>query len=127
MRVTELANGRVKPLAKPDLELNRSKSVCVGIHELPPGGASFRLQPQVHELIASILAQIDVVDYMSSRFMSEVHEDFMERLEAGELDSEPKRPELLAAWAAELLSVFFLIWLILRFFGCGSLIARRLA
>lgn len=46
---------------------------------------------QVHGLIASILAQMDVLDYMKSRFISEIHEDFVERLEAGELDSEEKR------------------------------------
>jgi hypothetical protein len=43
--ISQLANGRVKPLAKPDIEFNCSKSVCVGIHELPPGGPSFRPHP----------------------------------------------------------------------------------
>jgi len=31
-----------------ELELNGSKSVCVGIHELPPGGPSFRPHPPGH-------------------------------------------------------------------------------
>ncbi|CAD0213206.1 putative ornithine cyclodeaminase [Agrobacterium fabrum] len=44
--ISQLANGRVKPLAQPDIKLNRSKSVCVGIHELPPGGPSFRPHPR---------------------------------------------------------------------------------
>ncbi len=39
--VSQLANGRVKSLAKPDIELNRSKSVCIGIHELPPWWSKF--------------------------------------------------------------------------------------
>lgn len=39
--ISQLANGRVKPLAKPDIEFNRSKSVCVGIHELPPWWSKF--------------------------------------------------------------------------------------
>jgi len=43
--ISQLANGRVKPLAKPDIEFNCSKSVCIGIHELPPGGPSFRPHP----------------------------------------------------------------------------------
>ncbi|WP_426131619.1 hypothetical protein, partial [Pararhizobium sp. PWRC1-1] len=38
-------NGPVKSLAKPDIKLNGSTSVCVGIHELPPGGPSFRPHP----------------------------------------------------------------------------------
>lgn len=43
--ISQLANGRVKPLAKPDIELNRSKSVCVGIHELPPWWSKFSSAP----------------------------------------------------------------------------------
>jgi hypothetical protein len=45
--ITQLPNGCLEPLAKPDVELNGSKSVCVGIHELPlAGGPSFRPHPQ---------------------------------------------------------------------------------
>lgn len=43
--ITQLANGRIMSLFKPDIELNSSKPVCVGIHELPPGGPSFRPHP----------------------------------------------------------------------------------
>ena len=57
---------------------------------------------QVHGLLALILAQMDVLDYMSSRFISEVHEDFVERLRAGELDTWQKRKNLLDASAEEL-------------------------
>jgi len=46
---------------------------------------------QVRGLLASILAQMDVLDYMSSRFVSEIHEDFVEKLDAGELDTWQKR------------------------------------
>lgn len=81
---------------------------------------------QVHGLIAAIFAQMDVLDYMSSRFMSEVHQDFMERLEVGEHDRLSQCPNLLAAWAAELLSVFFSIWLILRWLVAGARPKRRL-
>ncbi len=61
---------------------------------------------QVHGLIASILAQMDVLDYMKSRFISEIHEDFVERLEAGELDSEEKKEILLDIYREELLERF---------------------
>ena len=61
---------------------------------------------QVHGLIASILAQMDVIDYMKSRFISEIHEDFVERLEAGELDSEEKKQILLDIYQEELLERF---------------------
>jgi len=45
--ITQLPNGCLEPLTKPDIELNGSKSVCVGIHELPPaGGPSFRPHPR---------------------------------------------------------------------------------
>jgi hypothetical protein len=43
--ITQLADGRVKPLAKPDVKLNRPKSVCVGIHELPPWSSKFSSAP----------------------------------------------------------------------------------
>ncbi len=56
---------------------------------------------QVRGLIASILAQMDVLDYMSSRFVSEIHEDFMERLEAGELDSEETKQTLIDIYLEE--------------------------
>ncbi len=58
---------------------------------------------QVHGLIASILAQMDVLDHMSSRFVSEIHEDFVERLDAGELDSEETKQILLDIYLEELL------------------------
>jgi hypothetical protein len=45
--ITQLPNGRVKSLAKPDIKLNGSKSVCIGIHELPLGGPSFRPHPLI--------------------------------------------------------------------------------
>ena len=41
-----------------------------------------------------------------SRFISEIHEDFMERLEAGELDSEEKREIMLDIYREELLERF---------------------
>jgi len=34
---------------------------------------------------------MDVLDYMSSRFISEIHEDFVKRLRAGELATAQKR------------------------------------
>ncbi|WP_192886620.1 hypothetical protein [Agrobacterium sp. LAD9] len=46
---------------------------------------------EVHGLIASILAQMDVLDMMERRFVAEVHADFIEKLEAGELDTEHKQ------------------------------------
>ena len=58
---------------------------------------------QVHGLIAAILAQMDVIDYMCSRFMSEVHEDFMERVEAGDIDSEEKKEMMLDIYREEFL------------------------
>ncbi|WP_049768473.1 recombinase family protein [Brucella anthropi] len=58
---------------------------------------------QVHGLIAAILTQMDVFDYMSSRFMSEVHEDFMERVEAGDIDSEEKKEMMLDIYREEFL------------------------
>jgi hypothetical protein len=70
------------------------QKVVIANHQ--PGGL------QVHGLLALILAQMDVLDYMSSRFISEVHEDFVERLRAGELDTWQKRKNLLDASAEEL-------------------------
>ena len=61
---------------------------------------------QVHGLIAAILAQMDVIDYMSSRLISEIHEDFMDRIEAGELDSEEKKEMMLDIYREELLERF---------------------
>ncbi|MBO0132887.1 recombinase, partial [Agrobacterium sp. Rnr] len=49
---------------------------------------------EVHGLIASILAQMDVLDLMERRFVAEVHADFIERLEAGEIDTEQKQKKL---------------------------------
>lgn len=46
-RVTQLANGPVKSLAKPDVKLNRLKSVCIGINNLIPGGPSFIPHPPI--------------------------------------------------------------------------------
>ncbi len=43
---------------------------------------------------------------MKSRFISEIHEDFVERLEAGEIDSEEKREMLLDIYREELLERF---------------------
>lgn len=48
LMLTQLANGPVKSLAKPDVKLNGLKSVCVGIHELTTGGPSFRPNPFMH-------------------------------------------------------------------------------
>lgn len=46
---------------------------------------------QIHGLIASILAQMDVLTLMEQRFLSSVQNDFLEKLEAGEIDSEAKK------------------------------------
>jgi len=43
--INQLANGRVKPLAKPYIEFNRSKSICVGIQVLPPCWSKFPSAP----------------------------------------------------------------------------------
>lgn len=48
-RITHLADRRLDRLAKRDIQHNGPNSVCMGIHELPPGGSSFsphRLWPQ---------------------------------------------------------------------------------
>ncbi len=39
--MSQLANGRIKPLAEPDIELNGSKYVGVGIYELPAWRSKF--------------------------------------------------------------------------------------
>ncbi|WP_246723552.1 recombinase family protein [Rhizobium sp. ARZ01] len=57
---------------------------------------------EVHGLIASILAQMDVLDYMERRFVAEVHTDFIEKLEAGEIETKEKQQKLLDAYAEEL-------------------------
>ncbi|MEX2692564.1 hypothetical protein [Rhizobium mongolense] len=50
---------------------------------------------QVHGMIASILASMDVLDLMTKRYLAEVQNDFEEKLAAGELATEAKRKELL--------------------------------
>jgi hypothetical protein len=52
----------------------------------------------VHGLIASILAQMDVLDYMERHFLAEAHADFA--------DTEAKRKKLLDACAKELWSKY---------------------
>lgn len=46
------------------------------------------------------------LDYMSSRFVAEIHEDFVGRLDAGELDSEEKKQILLDIYLEELLEQY---------------------
>lgn len=46
---------------------------------------------EVHGLISSILAQMDVLDLMERRFVAEVHADFIEKLEAGEIETKEKQ------------------------------------
>jgi hypothetical protein len=50
---------------------------------------------EVHGLIASILAQMDALTFMERRFIAEAHADFVQKLEAGEIDTEAKCKELL--------------------------------
>ena len=50
---------------------------------------------EVHGLIASILAQMDALTFMERRFIAEAHADFVQKLEAGEIDTEDKCKELL--------------------------------
>lgn len=57
---------------------------------------------QVHGQIASILAQMDVLDYMERRFIAEVHADFVEKLEAGEIETKQKQKKLLDQYGEEL-------------------------
>ena len=57
---------------------------------------------EVHGLIASILAQMDVLDFMERRFVAKVHADFIEKLEAGEIDTQQKQKKLLDAYEEEL-------------------------
>lgn len=56
----------------------------------------------VHGLISSILAQMDVLDFMERRFVAEVHADFIEKLEAGEIDTQQKQKKLLDSYEEEL-------------------------
>jgi len=43
---------------------------------------------------------------MSSRLVAEIHEDFVERLDAGELDSEEKKQILLDIYLEQLLEQY---------------------
>ena len=53
-------------------------------------------------LISSILAQMDVLDLMERRFVAEVHADFIEKLEAGEIETKEKQKKLLDSYEEEL-------------------------
>jgi DNA invertase Pin-like site-specific DNA recombinase len=57
---------------------------------------------EVHGLISSILAQMDVLDLMERRFVAEVHADFIEKLEAGEIATKEKQKKLLDSYEEEL-------------------------
>ena len=57
---------------------------------------------EVHGQIASILAQMDVLDIMERRFVAEVHTDFIEKLEAGEIETTEKQKKLLDSYEEEL-------------------------
>ena len=57
---------------------------------------------EVHGLISSILAQMDVLDLMERRFVAEVHADFIEKLEAGEIETKEKQKKLLDPYEEEL-------------------------
>jgi hypothetical protein len=59
-----------------------------------------------HGLMAIAARQPASLDYMSSRFVSETHEDFGERLDAGELDSEVKKQILLDIYLEQLLEQY---------------------
>ncbi|MBO0134635.1 hypothetical protein JZX89_28235, partial [Agrobacterium sp. Rnr] len=64
---------------------------------------SQKLEPLANPVrFTSTLAQMDVLDLMERRFVAEVHADFIERLEAGEIDTEQKQKKLLDAYAEEL-------------------------
>jgi hypothetical protein len=64
---------------------------------------------EVHGLISSILAQMDVLDFMERCFVAEMYADFIEKPEAGEIDTAQKQKKLLDAYAEEL-SVKRLEW-----------------
>jgi site-specific DNA recombinase len=57
---------------------------------------------QVHGLIASILAQMDVLTLMERRFIADAHADFEERMRPGEIDSEAEKQMLLDICEEEL-------------------------
>lgn len=57
---------------------------------------------QVHGLIASILAQMDVMDRMERQFMVSAQREFEARVASGELDTEDKRKKLLNRYIEEL-------------------------
>jgi DNA invertase Pin-like site-specific DNA recombinase len=57
---------------------------------------------QVHGLIASILAQMDVMDRMERQFMVSAQREFEARVASGELDTEDKRKKLLDTHIEEL-------------------------
>ncbi|MBO9198560.1 hypothetical protein J5277_31020 [Rhizobium sp. 16-449-1b] len=57
-------------------------------------------------LMPIVARQPGRLDYMSSRFVAEIHEDFVERLDAGELDSEEKKQILLDIYLEELLEQY---------------------
>ena len=58
---------------------------------------------QVHGLIGSILAQMDVLDYMERRFLAEVHEDFVDKLDAGLIETKNKQEALIDSYCEEIL------------------------
>ena len=70
---------------------------------------------EVHGPISSILAQMDVLDFMERRFVAEVHADFIEKLEAGEIETKEKQK----APSREQRGLFSNT-------GCGGLSPRRL-
>ncbi len=64
---------------------------------------------EVHDQIASILAAMEAATILEKRFETLTRHDYLERLRAGELDTEQKRKKLLDAYAEEL-SVKRLEW-----------------
>ncbi|CAN7388783.1 recombinase family protein [Pararhizobium sp. LjRoot255] len=57
---------------------------------------------EVHGRIASVMAALDAATAMEKRFQVEKHNDYLEKLAAGELDTEQKQKKLLDAYAEEL-------------------------
>ncbi len=45
---------------------------------------------------------MDVLDFMERRFVAEVHADFIEKLEAGEIETKEKQKKLLDSYEEEL-------------------------
>ncbi|MFA1675472.1 hypothetical protein ACDY97_22620 [Rhizobium mongolense] len=56
---------------------------------------------EMHGHIASVIAAMDAATAMEKRFQAEKHNDYLEKLAAGKLDTEAKQEELLQSYLEE--------------------------